>query len=726
MNGVRNLIAETRQTTLWISFLGIIALMIGVMVANFWDYTQDDVFITFAYSRNLAEGHGLVFNVGERVQGTTTPLWAILMAGVYGLTTDLLHTANFLGGVGLFITIVIVADLLRPYVSVYGRMAVALLMASAPIFYISLGMETLLYCMILATAFWAWSRGKAGWAFLAAAALTWTRADGVVLAGTFGLVALGEFLLKQRRFNDLLRLAFIYFGAIAPWFIFAQLYFGSFLPNTYHAKAEMLKGTIFLDEAWRWRDYLYHNNGLHWLALLFVPLGAVVVMRKMAGLRPVALWAGIYLAGYTVLNTSFFWYYTPLFVAGLVLAVIGGEWTATLLAQWLGRPVMVWASLIVVLVSAGLGWQQARTFAEPPPRVETYTRLGKWIEANTPEDAVIAVGDLGIVGYYARRHTLDSFALITPEMYWQTPDYAAMKFKPDYVVGNTDTMFARFVHQHWFRYHYAPVVQMSTHGDGFSPMTLYRLRWPLEDAPTAVYEGDILPLSCAIRVPKGERMPQETWARLYTLDGEMVAEHGHFFLWFSYPGARAVGDEVLQEQSLLPLTNIPPARYEWRLACGEVESRGEVEILAGDSAPTYQPTPEAIWPDFVRLRGVRLLGDHRTWSGGSLALVLDWETLASRLETPYVVNLELIDSHRNVKAGGDAAPLIPTTAWDVGMNVGGVWQMDLPRDLAAGRYTLQVGWYDTVAGERVRLAEGSAFELPLEIVNQWPGGSGNP
>jgi hypothetical protein len=42
--------------------------------------TVDDAFITFRYSRNLVAGQGLVYNLGEKILGTTTPLYAGAMA----------------------------------------------------------------------------------------------------------------------------------------------------------------------------------------------------------------------------------------------------------------------------------------------------------------------------------------------------------------------------------------------------------------------------------------------------------------------------------------------------------------------------------------------------------------------------------------------------------------------------------------------------------------------
>ena len=61
----------------------------------------DDAYITFRYARNLADGLGLVYNPGESVLGTTTPLWAILLGAFHRLaatdvpTVALLLSAHF-------------------------------------------------------------------------------------------------------------------------------------------------------------------------------------------------------------------------------------------------------------------------------------------------------------------------------------------------------------------------------------------------------------------------------------------------------------------------------------------------------------------------------------------------------------------------------------------------------------------------------------------------------
>jgi hypothetical protein len=57
----------------------------------------DDAYITFRYAENLVRGHGLVFNPGERVLGTTAPLWAGLLAAARELGAEIPAAALLLG-----------------------------------------------------------------------------------------------------------------------------------------------------------------------------------------------------------------------------------------------------------------------------------------------------------------------------------------------------------------------------------------------------------------------------------------------------------------------------------------------------------------------------------------------------------------------------------------------------------------------------------------------------
>ena len=56
--------------------IALFGLIIGAAAAPF---AYDDAWITYRYAYNLASGDGLVYNVGERMFGTTAPGYAVLL-----------------------------------------------------------------------------------------------------------------------------------------------------------------------------------------------------------------------------------------------------------------------------------------------------------------------------------------------------------------------------------------------------------------------------------------------------------------------------------------------------------------------------------------------------------------------------------------------------------------------------------------------------------------------
>ena len=70
-------------------FLLVLAALAVVHAASFVGSGPfDDDFICYRYARNWVEGHGLVFNPGERFEGFTNPLWVLILAGGIRLGLD--------------------------------------------------------------------------------------------------------------------------------------------------------------------------------------------------------------------------------------------------------------------------------------------------------------------------------------------------------------------------------------------------------------------------------------------------------------------------------------------------------------------------------------------------------------------------------------------------------------------------------------------------------------
>jgi len=75
----------------WRLFTSIGFFLIVVLLA----WQSDDAYHGYVMSRNLAEGYGLVYNVGERATASTCPLFTLIIAVFYFITREMYFTSLF-------------------------------------------------------------------------------------------------------------------------------------------------------------------------------------------------------------------------------------------------------------------------------------------------------------------------------------------------------------------------------------------------------------------------------------------------------------------------------------------------------------------------------------------------------------------------------------------------------------------------------------------------------
>jgi len=222
----------------------VLLLLAGLLALRFWDHTVDDAFMSFRYARNLVEGHGLVFNPGERVEGYTNFLWVILAAGAIAIGADPVSFARL---VGLAATGAMVVCVHRAALRVTSSRLLAacgsLLVALSPAVaaWTTGGLETPLFACLLTWATWLVAEGADDGRLPPASALlvgaaVLTRPEGLLvaasLAGATWLPAL------RRAYTTRRRLAWIavVLAIVVPFLLWRTLYYGELLPNTFHAK----------------------------------------------------------------------------------------------------------------------------------------------------------------------------------------------------------------------------------------------------------------------------------------------------------------------------------------------------------------------------------------------------------------------------------------------------------------------------------------------------------
>ncbi|MDD9947529.1 MAG: hypothetical protein OXU20_41195 [Myxococcales bacterium] len=73
----------------------------------------DDAYISLCYARNLVEGHGLVWNVGERVEGFSNLPWTLLFAASLAAGASAESAAHVLSTLAGLATLLPCYDLTR-------------------------------------------------------------------------------------------------------------------------------------------------------------------------------------------------------------------------------------------------------------------------------------------------------------------------------------------------------------------------------------------------------------------------------------------------------------------------------------------------------------------------------------------------------------------------------------------------------------------------------------
>lgn len=414
--------------------------VILVSAASFsvWGYTVDDAWITFRYARNAADGLGVVYNPGQRVEGFTSPSWFVL-----SLVAELLRIPP--DHVSKLASLAIVVSLM---ILMWRRVARRSALAAAPLLILALhspllvgivcgleaaGAASLVGCLLILAA-----EEAIAWRSLAGVgcAAICTRPESVLL-----LAALGLYLIVARRVE---RRRVVMVGAI--WIITLvaltaarRLYFGQWVPNTAVAKIRAESSAAFA--AW----YYVKSWAVHywWLVALAAP--ALFHNRS----RRTAIIGGVLIA------------------AQLVFVVIaGGDW----MPQW--RFMLPVGVALIVVACAGAGaWCESSRGAQRAVIVASLLglagqvwmlRTDRWridyarrdlaaltdgpihyVAERVGSGDCIGARDIGVLGYSARCDILDLVGLTDARIAKASGFRQRDRIDRDYVFGR-EPLFLMF------------------------------------------------------------------------------------------------------------------------------------------------------------------------------------------------------------------------------------------------------------------------------------------
>jgi hypothetical protein len=492
--------------------------------------TIDDAYITFRYARNIAQGMGFVYNPGQPVLGTTTPLYTGLMAGAWWLGLRNLPVVawvlNAVADAGTAVALYWLGmTLARSPEQTAGRvgrvvtLGLGLAWALSPMsvtFAIG-GMETSVVILFLVGSFAAYACGRPRLSAGVMALAVLTRPDALVAAsllfadmGLRPLVVSDGSSLSTRLRRLPWAEAAIFALLLLPWIAFATASFGSPLPQSVQAKVRAyhlddLAALIRLVQHFSTPFFEHRVFGRFWpavglpLYLVLYLVGGLGLLRRAGRILPLLLYPLVYVVVFSVANPLIFrWYLAPPLPFYFLAILTGLGNVLTDLMRRLGREqVGLWLVMLVVVLLL-LSSLDAYTLHpdhgpdRPAPEMAWFELELLYAEAADrvapllqPGD-VIAAGDIGAVGWFTRAPILDTVGLVSPEAvpyYPLDPSLLVINYaiapdlirdlQPAYIVTLEVYVRESLLPASWFQEAYRLVAKLDTNIYGSDGMLIF-------------------------------------------------------------------------------------------------------------------------------------------------------------------------------------------------------------------------------------------------------------
>jgi len=436
-----------------------LALLLRLLWIAYTDFVYEDAFITFRYAQQIAEGNGFVYNLGERVYGTTTPLFTLLLTGWLLIPgTEVVAGARLIGLTSAVGTLTLLLMTLRRMGTTQPQQLLVLaLIGTSSKFWIkdTGGMETPLVIFLLSASWYAYVYRKLSWTGILSGLLLWTRVDlilwPVVLCVT-EVYSHGKSALK---------IAWPTLLVYLPWVIFASLYFGSPIPHTITAKwvaytqpnQDPYMSHLFV--LVKWLNPLHLPDQLELVGIL-IAFSVVAIAAwqtsRMYKDKQFAILALFVLLEVTRIvlsrSTIFSRYFAPTFWAVLILLGLGlgslvkdSRLGRSLSLSWRWFLGLVFLSLFLLFGFKASGMVRDTQIYRHEGALKA---AGLWLRQNSDSAATVQLEPLGYIGYYSGRVMIDEVGLVTPQMVnlkrqgvFDLDTYIGF-FHPDYVLIHCD------------------------------------------------------------------------------------------------------------------------------------------------------------------------------------------------------------------------------------------------------------------------------------------------
>lgn len=404
--------------------------------------THDDAYIFFVYAKNLSQGFGPVFNIGEFVWGYTSPLFVFVL-GFF----------NFLGlespTISLYLNLgcnLLATFALFKVLTFYFNKSISLIAAFSVSTIVCInmpGLEASFLVMLQVFFLLAYLNKKPKTSCILASLCCLTRPDAILL-----VVPLLVLQTELRKF----KYVFLFLTPGILWLLFSASYYGSILPSSFHAKISNTDFLHYLEASSRW----YGGSKVATTALICLSLSAFFfkeLRKNKTYIYVFILYPWILLFSYALIGSTLgHWWQI---ISGKYFLYAGAVVVSSKLLEELAKKVLptsepknkyilrtIYLSLLLIVSHqlfcslCEIGKPNNKFWLNE--RYAAYRTISQWLNINTPSASSIYAYEPGTLKYFSQNKILiDGLGLVSP--IWKNGK--RMSFKkvievhvPDYIL----------------------------------------------------------------------------------------------------------------------------------------------------------------------------------------------------------------------------------------------------------------------------------------------------
>jgi len=403
------------------SLIVLVGLVVRALVwSQRFRFPFDDSFITFRYAQHLAEGKGIVWNLGGvATEGYTNFLYVVLLVPSFWLKIDPLMWSWTINIVALIASAILIYRLIALIlkqefgaVQSYLPLVMALAFIATPLVWMNAlsAMETTVFGFLLLASAYRFTRSLFDpldsrsfvVAFILAFLAALTRPEGALL----GVVLTAALLLtKPRRWKD--SLAFLL--PLLAYHIWRFVYFGTLLPNSFLIKVLNQDSTTLMHGKAYITFFLISTLGL---VLASLPVARTILKKK--SITILAVFCALILGFYAFPSPVMGLYDRFLYSVEVFLFVLAG------VGLWMlahNRAKVIQAALVILFLCvhaySSLHAPRAKeAFASSDIDYRAYVRIASILRQLPSHDSIsFAFADAGIIPLYSQTAHIDLVGL---------------------------------------------------------------------------------------------------------------------------------------------------------------------------------------------------------------------------------------------------------------------------------------------------------------------------